>query len=142
MGAHNEMILEGWADLAERLRELPAVFADRAGEIVMNHAEEARALMDAQYAQHEWTGRLRAGLTLLPAEQSRWGIRVVLKNTDNKAYWAEYGTKVRRTGAGVDRGAMSPLRIFIPIKLRTLRQLRDSLIRMVEGAGLTVRRAA
>lgn len=139
MGAHNELTIQGLTELREALRKLPAQLSDEAGAIVFAHAQAAYQEMDAKYAQHEWTGNLRRGLSLTREDAYlRFGARAVLRNRAPHAYWAEHGTQIRRTTKGVSRGAMTPLHIFIPIAQRHRRIMVSALIHLVERAGLSV----
>ena len=137
MGAHNELRLEGLAELRAALKRLPRELVAEAQAIVVSHAEDARRQMDARYAQHEWTGNLRRGLTL-SVEVSQFGVVAVLRNRAPHAYWAENGTQIRRTSKGVSRGAMPPIRVFIPIAMQMRRRLEAALTHLVERAGLVV----
>jgi hypothetical protein len=137
MGAHNELKLEGFDELRAALRTLPEHLALQAGEIVLTHAQEAARRMDALYAQHEWTGNLRRSLSVTSENNYlRFGARAVVKNRAPHAWWAEHGTQLRKDKKGVKRGAMPPLKIFIPIAQATRRQMYSVLVRMVENAGI------
>jgi hypothetical protein len=139
MGAHNELKIDGLKELRAALLQLPAELSDRAGEIVLAHAEDAYRQMDAKYAEHDWTGNLRKGLSVTnESNYLRFGARAVIKNRAPHAYWAEHGTQIRKTSQGVTRGAMPPLHIFIPIAQRVRRTMFQVLIRFVEGYGIKV----
>jgi hypothetical protein len=107
--------------------------------IVQAHAEDALRQMDAKYAQHEWTGHLRGGLTLtMETAHLRFGARAVIKNRAPHAWWAEHGTQIRRTKEGVNRGAMPPIHVFVPIAMRGRRRMVEALKGLVRRAGLVV----
>jgi hypothetical protein len=145
VGAHNELTIEGLTELREALRRLPEELSTEAGAIVQAHAEDAFRQMDAKYAEHEWTGNLRRGLSMtMETAYLRFGARAVVRNRAPHAYWAEHGTQMRETlgrksvKAGVSRGAMPPLQIFIPIAMRVRRRMVAALIALVRRAGLIV----
>jgi hypothetical protein len=139
MAAHNALTIEGLTELRAALRTLPEHLATRAGEIVLTHAQEAAQRMDAQYAQHDWTGNLRRSLSVTSENNYlRFGARAVVRNRAPHAWWAEHGTQLRKDKHGVNRGAMPPLKIFIPIAEATRRQMYSVLIRMVENAGIKI----
>jgi len=139
VGVHNELKINGLTELRAALLKLPAELSTRAGEIVLAHAEDAARQMDAKYAEHEWTGTLRRSLSVTNENNFlRFGARAVVKNRAPHAYWAEHGTQIRKTAKGVTRGAMPPLKIFIPIAQRVRRTMEHVLIRFVEGYGIRV----
>jgi Bacteriophage HK97-gp10, putative tail-component len=137
VGAHNELRISGLREFQAALRQLPAALASEAAVIVAAHAQEAARLMDARYAEHEWTGNLRNSL-IVTGDSSRVGARWVVKNTAPHAYWAEHGTQLRKTAKGAIKGAMPPLHIFIPIAQRQRRLMHHALIGVIERAGLHV----
>jgi hypothetical protein len=129
MGAHNELTIEGLAELRAALRALPAHLGAHANDIVQTHAEEAFRQMDAKYAEHEWTGNLRRGLSMtMETGYLRFGARAIIKNRAPHAWWAEHGTQIRKTGKGISRGAMPPIHAFIPIAQRARRRMVAVLI--------------
>jgi hypothetical protein len=139
MGAHNELSIAGLTELREALRKLPADLANEGGVIVQAHAEDAMRRMDAKYAEHEWTGNLRDSLSMtMETAYLRFGARAVVRNRAPHAYWAEHGTQIRKTTKGVSRGAMPPLKIFIPIAQQVRRVMVRALVALVQRAGLVV----
>jgi hypothetical protein len=129
--------ITGLEELRAALRSLPDDLADEAGAIVQAHAEEAARQMDAKYAEHEWTGKLRNSLSV-SGEGQRYGARWVVKNSDRKAWWAENGTQIRKTSKGVNRGAMPPIHAFVPIAIRQRRAMVEGLKSVVRRAGFVV----
>lgn len=137
--AHNQLRLRGVLDLADALRQLPAAFTTEAGAIIVATATAAETEMDGRYAAHDVTGALRRGLSMTQdVDAGRFGVAARLQNRDQKAYWAEYGTQIRQTTLGANRGAMPPLAIFIPIAQRHRRLMVERLIDLVERAGFVV----
>ena len=139
MGAHNELTIEGLDELRAALRQLPEALSQEAGGIVLTAATGAAAAMDAQYAQHEWTGNLRHGLSVTRDDAYiRYGARAVVKNRAPHAWWAENGTQIRRTSKGVNRGAMPPIHVFVPTAIKWRRAMVEQLKALVRRAGLVV----
>jgi hypothetical protein len=139
MASHNKLTIEGLTELRAALLKLPQELASEAGDVVQAEATAAFHEMDAKYAEHEWTGNLRASLSMtMEKAYMRYGARAVLVNRAKHAYIAEYGTQLRRTTTGAGRGAMPPLHIFVPIAQRHRRAMVEGLIRIVERAGLIV----
>ena len=140
-----QIAINGLDELRAQLRRLPADLTHEAAAIVQGHAEAAVREMDAKYAQHEWTGNLRRGLTMMQDYTgTRYGVRWIVRNRAPHAYFAEHGTEMRETlgrksiRAGVSRGRMPPLNIFIPIARRRRRLMVNALVEVVRRAGLQV----
>jgi len=140
-----EIAINGLEELRAALRNLPQELTNEAGVIVQAQAEAAMREMDLKYAEHEWTGALRRGLIMTrDFTQTRFGVRWIVRNRAPHAYWAEYGTEMRETigrksvRAGVSRGRMAPLKIFIPIAMRRRRLMVAALTALLRRVGLIV----
>lgn len=137
--ANFKIAINGLEELREQLKNLPADLTAEAAVIVQAHAEAAYSEMDQQYAEHDFTGRLRGGLAILKVyNDTRYAVRWIVRNRAPHAYWAEYGTEMRQTTTGVGRGRMQPLRIFVPIAIRKRELMVQALAGVVRRAGLRV----
>lgn len=137
--AQFKVAINGLEEFRLALRQLPQHLVDESAVIVQAQAEAAQREMDAKYAQHEWTGNLRRGLTLRrDLGGGRWSVHWILRNRAPHAYWAENGTELRHVIGGATRGRMAPLRIFIPIAMKRRRMMVAALVEIVRRAGLQV----
>jgi hypothetical protein len=130
-----------WTGLAEfqaALRTLPDALTADARAIVSRHATAATAAIKAGYPASEATLATRVTLTETSAAGDRFGIHFLIKNTDKRATWFEWGTMVRRTAKGWNRGSLKPGRVFVPAAIRARAGMTDDLIALVRAAGFTV----
>ena len=134
-----QIAINGLEEFKAALRQLPDELTNEAAVIVQAHAEAAYREMDAKYAQHEYTGHLRAGLSVMQNYTGgRFAVRWVVRNRALHAYWAEHGTEVRHTAKGTSRGRMRPLHIFIPIAIRKRQLMVNALVGVVRKAGFQI----
>lgn len=139
---HFQIAINGLDELREELRALPQDLADEAAVIVQAHAQAAYSEMDQKYAEHDKTGNLRRGLTVMQNYTGgRFAVRWIVRNRAPHAYWAEHGTEMRQTTTGVGRGRMKPLHIFIPIAIRKRELMVNALAGVVRRHGLRVTEA-
>ena len=137
MTPNSGVVLEGFTELREALKKLPAELVHEGAEIVQAHAAEAFRLIAAGLAFK--TGNLRDHLRLeITSDQG--GTRAVIRNTAKHAWWNEHGTKPRRyaTKSKKSIGAMPAHPVLIPIAIRQRRVMTEALIHMVERAGFKV----
>jgi hypothetical protein len=128
----------GLTELQQALQHLPDALVGDARAIVQRHAEAATAATRdgyPSYARH-----LRGGVSLreLSAAGDRFGIGFQLRNTSPDASWFEFGTQIRRTAKGHDRGAMPAGRVLVPIAIRERAAMLTELVALVRAAGFTV----
>jgi len=140
--ANFKIAINGLEELREQLRALPADLAREAGVIVQAHAQAAFSEMQQKYAEHDFTGNLRRGLTIRNEfTGGQFAVRWIVRNRAPHAYWAEHGTEMRQTTTGVGRGRMPPLHIFIPIAMRKRELMVQALAGVVRRHGMRVTQA-
>jgi hypothetical protein len=130
-----------WTGLAEfqaALAALPEALVGDARAIVEKRAEAAESAIKAAYPASQRTLADRVTLTETSAAGDRFGINFLVKNTDRRASWFEWGTMTRYTGKHWNRGAMKPGRVFVPGAIRARAGMGTELIALVQAAGFTV----
>jgi hypothetical protein len=115
----------------ERVREL----RDDTAPLVEAAAVEAEAAIRAAYPKH--TGNLKDGLRHR-IETTAYRTRARLENIAPHAAIYEFGTEIRHTDLGQNRGRMPAGKIFIPTAIRERRDMKADVIEIVERAGFTV----
>jgi len=129
--SNNRLQLNGFAELREALRNLPAQLRDEAKVIVQSRA--ARAAQEIIAAYPERTGNLRKGVSVRASEAGNFGAGAIVVNRAKHAWIFENGTQARHTDIGANRGSMPPGHVFVPIVMRHRRgmydELRDVLVR-------------
>jgi hypothetical protein len=128
----------GLAEFQEALKNLPDELTGDARAIVAKHAEAAVTAIKAGYPASEETLANRVTLTETSSANDRFGINFLIKNTDKRATWFEWGTMVRKTAKGWKRGAMKPGHVFVPGAIHARAAMTDELIALVRAAGFTV----
>jgi len=134
----------GLAELRAALRALPGELAAEAGREVTGAANDAAAAIRDAYPigpgddEHEG-GNLRNGVKVVPKSAGRFGASAQVRSTSPHALLFENGTQTRQTALGYNRGAMPPAHVFVPTVVRRRRQMHTALIKIVEGAGFTIR---
>jgi hypothetical protein len=127
-----------WVRWREQLEKLPANLQGVARGIVEDTAKVAAAEVRSQYRGDlippEETGRLVAGVEVREVSPMHW--RVL--SADGKAYWWEFGTAMRQTRTGANRGQMSAHPTVIPTAIRFRRAMVERLRALMESAGFTV----
>lgn len=128
--------IDGLADELAAFTALPTTLRDTARPVVSAAADTAESAIRAAYPVV--TGALRAGLRQ-EAVETPYGYAVRLVNDAPQAVWYEYGTELRQTSLGYNRGRMPAAKVFVPEVLRDRRTMVEDLIPVVEAQGLTVR---
>ena len=128
--------LEGLSAFADDVTQLPTTLRDESRPVVTNAADTAEATIRAAYP--EVTGELKAGLRQETVE-SATGVQVRLVNDSLHAVWYEYGTELRQTSLGYNRGRMPAAKVFGPAAAQEKRQMVEDVIAVVEAEGLRVR---
>jgi len=129
------------AELRKALAELPNALKLEAGSRVVAAANQAQADLLARYPTGE-TGNLRRGLRVRakPAG-SRFGAAMEVRSTAHHAHLFEFGTKVRQTKKGANRGFMPAADLFVPIMQRARIRLYLELEDVIREQGLEVRKS-
>lgn len=133
--------LVGLEEFRAALRNLPRQLANEAGAIIVAHAEDAQRRVQRGYPEGP-TGNLRAGVTLKVEHSSQYGAFAQVRSRAKHASIFEQGTKVRRTRAGANRGAMPrpPASArMIPTVVAQRARMTQALKAMLERNGLLVR---
>ena len=129
-----------WSGLTEfraALRAVPADLSDQAGAIVDRHARNAASGIRGEYQQHRVTGRLAGRVTVNIARTGLAPLSVVRSAAPHAALF-EFGTQLRRTKSGANRGSAPPHPTVIPIAQRERRAMNQDLIGLVKAAGFDV----
>lgn len=132
--ANNRLVINT-AEFREALRNLPHELADEAGDIVTGAAESAKSEIVAAYP--EVTGNLKRGVTV-KHERSAFGVTAIVKSNAQHSHLYEFGTQVRNTSIGANRGAMRPRPTFIPAVQKHRRAMTNALIGLLKRAGFQV----
>lgn len=125
----------------EELKRALAGMSDEMRQEAMGYVREATDgaaadLASAYDAAHQVTGRMRRGVrTEYPSSTVAIG---VVKNTAKDAHLYEFGTQVRRTATGANRGAAPPHPTAIPIYRRRRQRMNQQLVDMVRRRGFEV----
>lgn len=134
--SNNRMVLTGFTELKAALRALPQELAGEAKDIVNAAATGAGADLSSAYP--EVSGNLRKGVKVEHVSGAALGVIARVKNTARHSHLYEFGSQVRRTSSGANRGAMPPRPTFLPIVIRRRRAMYEALLALVRRAGLTV----
>lgn len=129
---------DGLDELRRQLKALPADLAHEARENVVEAAESAAAALRQAYPPGP-TGRLRRGVKVT-VKQTEATVVATLKSTAPEAHLWEWGTQVRRTQQGWNRGA-APAHYnqgVVGLGLRYRRRLNGQLVELVKRHGLEV----
>jgi len=125
------LTFHGLQELKADLRQLPAALTGEAIHLVQ--AEGNAAAFAIRGAYPEVTGHLRQGVGVEPIQRTQFfaGVRVVSRAPHAHLY--EYGTQVRHTALGANRGASPPHPVFVPrmiqARARMYAGLADLLVR-------------
>jgi hypothetical protein len=128
--------IKGLDDLKADLARVPGALRDDTAPRVEAAAVEAEAAIRAAYPER--TGALKAGLRH-GVETTAAGTRAWVVNVSTYAAIWEYGTEIRHTGLGQNRGRMPAGKVFVPTVVRERRDMVKDLIAIVERAGFTIR---
>jgi len=132
------VLLQGNNELRDALGKLPEALNLEARAIVRTAAETTAAQLRSVYPQGG-TGAMRRGVKVTTRDTTTTVSAKVRSTTDEATYW-EYGTQVRRTSQGFNRGAMPAAtgRGLISLAQRNRRRMLDELVALVREAGFTV----
>jgi hypothetical protein len=127
------MLLDGVAEFREMLAALPANLAAEAQDIVR---DAAVAAFDADLAAYP-PGELRDSMVLLDEGTPLDVVWRVTNKSPLSTFW-EYGTQVRHTKMGYNRGAMPAAPTFVPNAQRARVDMLRRLVAVLEEAGFDV----
>jgi hypothetical protein len=132
------VLLQGNNELRNALKQLPADLNRQARDIVHGAATATAATLRSVYPRGA-TGALRDGVTVTTSDSVTTTTATVRSRAKEAAWW-EYGTQVRRTAAGFNRGAMPAAtgHGLISIAARERRQMTAQLVELVRAAGFEV----
>lgn len=127
--------ISGLSELIAALHQLPSELLTEASAIVQHTAEQAMSEMAAAYPP---TTDLASKLSLSGSSDAG-GVAYRVVNRHKLAAMYEYGTMVRHTALGYNRGAMPARPTVVPIAIRNRRDVMyPALIALVEQTGATV----
>jgi hypothetical protein len=132
------LVLEGLAEFREALRRLPEQLRAEGAEIVGDAAELTKASLIQAYPLGD-TGKLRAGVRLVKAFTDYGAVAIVKSTAKHASIW-EFGTAVRSTRQGWNRG-VSPSHAaegLIPIAMRNRKHMYAQLGALLQRAGFEV----
>lgn len=132
------LVWTGLAELRRQLKALPADLAHEARQDVVDAAESAEAALIQSYPPGP-SGGMRRGVKVT-IKQTEAAVTATLKSTAPEAHLWEFGTQVRRTQQGWNRGA-APAHYnqgVVGIGLRFRRTLNGQLVDLVERNGFEV----
>lgn len=130
--------LDGLTELRAALRQLPAELTDDAAAIVEDTTDRTETALVQTYPKGA-TGNLRRGVKKTVAKGS-FGVQGTVKSTSPHAHLWEFGTAVRHTARGWNRGkAPSHAREgLVAIAVRERRRMNQRLVDLVRSAGFEV----
>jgi bacteriophage HK97-gp10 putative tail-component len=134
----NRLELNGLSELRAALRSLPADLAQNAAEFVDEATQHTASSLRQAYPLGE-TGKLRAGVQV-SVTRTQFGVMGTVKSTSPHAHLWEFGTAVRQTRQGWNRG-VSPSHHrdgLIPIAVRNRKTLNGHLVGLVRQAWFEV----
>ena len=127
--------IKGLDDLKAELPRAPGALREESAPRVEAAATNAEATIGAAYPER--TGALKAGLRH-GVETTAAGTRAWLVNISTHAAIWEYGTEIRHTSLGQNRGRMPAGKVFVPAVVRERREMVKDVIAIVERAGFKV----
>lgn len=130
------VVLTGFEELRAALRQLPSELTEEATFIVKAAAEEAARRIVDRYPTVE--GNLKDGVKVRDLSVGKFGVGKQVRSTARHAHLYEYGTQVRHTDLGYNRGSMPARPVFVEEVVRKRRQMYERLIQMMQKHGLTV----
>jgi hypothetical protein len=136
--SNNRLVIDGFDELRAALLKLPDDLAQEGEGIVERHATAAKDEIVRQYTAHHHTGNLEKHVSLKIDRTGSAGVVGTLKSTSPHASLFEFGTQVRHTAAGANRGASPPHAVFIPTVIRERRAMTTDLVELVKKAGFEV----
>lgn len=132
--ANNRLVINT-QEFRQALRDMPRELVGEADGIVTDAAEGAKQEIVAAYP--EVTGNLRRGVTV-KAERSAFGVSSTVKSNAKHSHLYEFGSQVRQTDIGANRGAMPARPVFIPVVQRRRKAMHNKLKAMLQRAGFTL----
>lgn len=131
----------GLDEFLRELRDLPADLTAEADTIVTESAGNVAALARAAYPAPTADSRgvtLRDGVRVEAVDAGPLGAASRVRNTAPHARMYEYGTAVRRTSQGWNRGAAPAHHVLVPIAVRERRAMYRALADLLERRGAIV----
>jgi hypothetical protein len=131
----------GLDEFLRELRDLPADLTAEAETIVMDSAETVAAQARSAYPAPTAASRgvtLRDGVKVETVDAGPLGTASRVRNTAPHARMYEYGTAVRSTSQGWNRGASPAHHVLVPIAVRERRTMYRTLADLLERRGATV----
>lgn len=129
-------VAPGLEALRVALRSLPTELAGEAEGIVREAAEAAAD--EARAAYPERAASLRAAVVVVQSDAGTFGAAAAVRNTSRLAWLYEYGSQVRHTSIGANRGPMKAARSFVPPMQTHRRAMYTALAELVRSHGITV----
>ena len=135
----------GLKELMAELKKLPQELTELGTVIVREAADRAAAEVKAAYpvgpGNDEYEGgNLRKGVRVGQKRTGEYAVGFTVRSTAHHASLFETGTQTRQTKLGYNRGFMPGSNIFVPIMVRSRREMYEDLTALLEQAGLEVRR--
>lgn len=123
---------KGLDELIRTLTDAPKHVRDAGMEIVRDEVEGAASEVRAAYPD----GPMKRGVKVdFPSSTLLIG---AVKSSSPESHLYEFGTQVRRTGAGANRGAAPPHPVTVPIAKKRRRRMFERLKQMVKDMGFEV----
>lgn len=135
------LIFEGMDAFRRQLRQLPAELRDEAQELVNGAATRTAARVESAYPVK--TGTLKRRVTMSKDPPGPFSAGAVVRSGAPHAAIYEFGTALRQTRSGANRGRMptaDPSRRLIPIARQERARLWEALRALVRKAGFQVDR--
>lgn len=137
----NRLVFDGLDAFKAQLRRLPNELRQEAADTIARAVEGAATDLRAAYPTESHTahgtGKLSTGVSA-KVEITPYGVTGVLKSAARHAHLYEFGTQMRRTASGANRGAAPAHPTFIPIVVRRRRVMYDQLAGLLRRAGFEV----
>jgi hypothetical protein len=131
--------LNGLEELKEWLRKLPDNLVGEATGIITTAANDAATAVIDRYPEVE--GNLKGGVVVQPMRSrpgDRGGIGLVLRSKSSHAHLYEYGTQVRHTKLGWNRGRMPGKAVVTQEASKHRRKMYEQLTAMLVRMGFKV----
>lgn len=136
--SNNRLVFSGLDELRAVLRRLPEECAVEAGKIIEGEANAAAAEMRQKYPVR--TGNLMQGVVVTRVDRGKYAAGAIVKNRARHAHLWEFGSQVRFTKRGANRGAMPepPNPVFVPAMVRARTRMYQALRDLLTRKGLSV----
>lgn len=128
---------EGFEELRDFLRGLPDVVKDRIGGFVRDATDDTEAQLLAVYPDGEMKARV---FSRFVSTSGPVGIQGEVISPTDQAHWWEFGTVVRQTQQGWNRGSepAHPDRGLVGIAIKNRRIMERRTLAVLEELGFTV----